>query len=267
MAGATVRSTKVARPKRKTELAIVSSQPPAEIFPALPALPVFEEHISALLGEVTGFACLTVDNFSTGAKWRGRAIELRNQIIAAFKPRKQAFDAAKEPTLEAENAYLAQINFEMGKVDGLCIGWHREVLRRADEEAETKRRAEIARQKKEREERVAEEHRKADVLTAWGDPEGANAAAQTARAIEAEIIVPPRPTAPEIPTYARGVRTAPKLIASIVNPSAVNRQFCIPSQSLVNAKVKTFSDFNKQPTDDQLTELATEIGGIKLEWS
>jgi hypothetical protein len=253
--------------RKKTEIEVVAhTQPPAEVFPPIPPLPVFAEHIGNLLAEVEGFKCANVDDFSRGAKWRSRAIDLRNQITAAYQPRKQAFDAAKQPAIDAEKADLAKVNLAVGNVDSQCIAWQREKKRKADEEAERQRQAEIARREQEKRERAEEQQRKADLLDAWGDPEGAKLAEQGAKDIEAEVVILPRPTTPGVPTYAKGVRTQPKLVASITNPSAVNRAFCIPSQALVNAKVKTFTDFNKKPTAEQIAELAAEIGGVSLEW-
>ena len=260
------RTAKKKREEENLPATVALAQPLAETFPPIPPLPVFEEHISGLLSEVNGFVCATEADFKEGASWRGRAVTLKNQIVAAFQPRKRAFDAAKQPTLDAESSYLNQVAVAIGLVDTKCIGWQREERRKADEEAARQRQAEIAKREKEKEERAAEELRKADFLNSWGDPEGAKAAEEVAKAIEAEVVIPPRQSTVDIPTYAKGVRTTPRLTASIVNPSAVNREFCIPSQSMVNAKVKTFSDFNHKPTEEQLKALSDEIGGIELNW-
>jgi len=238
--------------RKKNQLPAVNPQPPAESFPALPPLPVFDDHVDLLAKDVENFACQNEEDFKAGAAWRGRAVALRSQIEDNFKPRKRAFDDMKQPTLDAEKAYLTRINALVGSVDSRCIAWQREERRKADEEAERLRQEEVQR-------RTADQQRRAQILREFGEPE---AAAEE----ESKAIIPPRPCAPEVPTYAKGVRTAPKLVAVVVQPSKVKREYCQPAQSQINAEVQTFMRFNKHPTGEQIKELAEKIGGVELKW-
>jgi hypothetical protein len=233
---------------------------------ALPPLPVFDEHITNMLAEVKNFKCTGLEAFNRGKEWRPRATTLRDNIIQAFKPRKQTFDKAKQPTLDAENGYLNQLNTEIANITAKCTTWQREEQCKADAEKERKRQADIAEKERQRKAKADEEREAAKELEAWGDEEGAAEAQQEAKRIEDTPIIPERQTVAEVPKFAKGVRTKPKLVPHIVNPSEVARLFCVPSEMLIKAKVKTFVDYNQNPTEEQLTALAKEIGGIELKW-
>jgi hypothetical protein len=93
-------------------------------------------------------------------EWRPRATTLRDNIIQDLKPLKQAFDKAKQPTLDAldaENGYLNQLNTEIANITSKCTTWQREEQRKADAEKERKRQADIAEKEQQRKAKADEE--------------------------------------------------------------------------------------------------------------
>lgn len=226
---------------------------PTEL-PALPPTPVFDEHIANFLAQTAEFKeCTSRLDFENGKKLSAAGTRLKTQIVDSYRELKQAVDAIKTPILDAEKADIAKVNNEIARIDAPAIAWLREEQRlaqlKANQEAEERRQAKLKEQQEE-----------AQLLRDFGSEE-------EAKTVEAAPIPAERPhTVDTGLTYARGKRTALKLVATVIKPDAVKRVYCEPSARMIKAKVDSLLSANKQPSEEVIAALAKEIGGIKIEW-
>lgn len=222
-----------------------------EIIP--PSAPVFQGRTDSYLERVKEYRCKSAIDFERAKEYRGIGKALENEIIAHYKPIKQGIDASKQKVLDMERLDLAGVKQGLEILDNEAVAWKQEQDRLAQEEADRKK-------EEDRKRKEAEKQKEVDLLKEWGDPEGAKEVAQ-------EPIPPTRSvTASSGFTYARGVRTKPKLKARIIKPDAVKREFCTPDQQMINLKIGNHVSFCKNPTEEQIETWQDEIGGVELFW-
>lgn len=121
---------------------------------------------------------------------------------------------------------------------------------------EEQARIEAARRRQEEERRLAEAAR----LEAEGK-------AKEAEAVINEPIPAPRPTKFESPVpKVAGLSMRGKWKGKIVNPKAVKREYCDPTQWRIDMRIEEYTKYVKDPTDEQKAELCAEIGGVEMEF-
>ena len=243
----------------------VQPQNELEIFQRLPPLPVFDEALDTYLVRASGFRCDSRESFDAGKALATDGTRLKSQIVEAFKPRKQAFDQAKQPTLDAEREILAKVDVAVKSIDALATSWFNEQRIIAQRKAEEERLAELRRR---------EEARKAEV--ARMEAERAKAV-EIAEAWESEPVdippvvvpevVPPRPVKADLGfAYRKGARTKAQLKHRIVNPDAVAWEYRSADPVKIKAKIANYVNLVKDPDEEQVKKLAEDIGGVQLYW-
>jgi len=178
--------------------------------------------------------------------------QLIAKITAAHKPSIDAAHQAHKAAIALRDSHIEPINAALAIVQPLALAYKQEQDRKAAAEA-----ARIAEeQRKAREEAAIKD---AEFLEAWGDQDGADA-------VIAKATAPTRivPVAPAVPKVA-GLYTRKVWKARVVNRMAVNRQYCEPALTLINAKVANAFYKISQVTPEMVKAMEDEIGGVVLE--
>jgi hypothetical protein len=177
------------------------------------------------------------------------------QLIAKIKaefaePKRKADEAHKSITaMEKRTIEPVQRALDMASV--VALEYKRGQDRLAKEEAE---KVAQERRHQEEEKRLAE----AAQLEAQGK-------AEEAEAVIAAPIQTPRSTRfiTPVPKVA-GLSSRKKWKAKIIDPKAVNREYCQPWELAINAKVGNYFSWIKAPTAEQIKALEAEIGGVEI---
>ena len=242
----------------------VQPQNELEIFSRIPPLPVFDEQLDMYLTYATGFKCDSREQFDAGKVLASDGTKLKNQIIEAFKPRKQAFDQAKQPTLDAEREILAKLDQAVKLIDSMATAWFNEQRIIAQKKAEEERLAELRRREEARKAEVARleaERAKAVDLASWeSEP------VEIPPVVVPEV-VPPRPVKADLGfAYRKGAKTKPTLKFRIVNPDAVTAPYRSADPVKIKARISNYVNLVQEPDEEQIKKLAEDIGGVDLYW-
>ena len=249
----------------KPETALVAQpQNELEIFQRIPPLPVFDEQLDTYLIRATGFRCDSRQQFDLAKALAMDGTKLKLQYIEAFKPRKQFFDAMKQPTLDAEREVLTKLDQAVKLIDSLATSWINEQRVIAQKKAEEERLAELRRREEARKVEVARleaEREKAVEVAEWeSEP------VDIPPVVVPEVI-PPRPVKADLGfSYRKGARTKAQLKFRIVNPDAVAPSYRSADPVKIKAHIANYINLVKDPTEAQVKTLAEGIGGVELYW-
>ncbi len=207
------------------------------------SLTLIEQANSIIVCDATSYSF--AGNFIAGCK------ELIAEIEAAHEKAIQSAHKAHKEAIALRDRDLEPVETAMQQVASVALMWKTEQDRLAKAEQE---RQYQERTKAEQERQLKE----AEILEKFGDTEGAQRALDMA-------VIPARPTKFESPApKIDGLATRKTWKARIVNPHQVNRQFCLPDQTLCNRAVQSFMQFNRNPTAEQIKALEAEIGGVEI---
>lgn len=267
---------------------------PIEV-PALPPMPVFDEHIDTYLAKSENLIVCDQQSFEAAKALATEGVRLKQDVTTSFAPVTQAIDALKAPVLESRNGYIERIDKRVELIDASANSWKKEQDRIAQEEAnkrqqeelkrreearqakikeeEEKRQAEIKRRQEEREaeqKRLDEQAlRQAETNAEWGEPAVIQPVElppiEEPPPVHVPEVIPPRPVQADSGlSYRRGGSKKPTYKFEITDPDKVLRAFCSPDQQLINVKVKAYFKLIKEPTAEQISALEEEIGGGKI---
>ena len=251
----------------KPETALVT-QPQNElgIFQRIPPLPVFDEQLDTYLIRATGFKCDSREQFDAGKQLASDGTKLKNQYVEAFKPRKQFFDAMKQPTLDAEREVLAKLDQAVKLIDSHATAWINEQRIIAQKKAEEERLAELHRREEARKAEVArleaEREKAVELATAWASE---SETVEIPPLVVVPEVVPPRPVKADLGfAYRKGAKTKPTLKFKIVNPDDVAPAYRSADPVKIKARISNYVNLVKDPDEEQVKKLAQDIGGVEL---
>ena len=176
---------------------------------------------------------------------------LTKEIQAFFLPMKTAAFAAHRAVCEQENNTLKPVNQAMQAASAAALPWKQEQDRLAAAEAERRHMADVA-------------ARETNRLAAAAALEAQGKAVEAEAMLESALVEPRRIRVESAVPVVKGLSTQKKWKGRIVQPSLVNRQFCLPDQALINSKVQGFFAFVRDPSPEQIAALEAEIGGVSV---
>lgn len=205
----------------------------------------------AILDQARAIVVTNGDEYVSAGQFILDCKSLAKEIQAFFKPMKDKAFAAHRAICDQENNTLKPVNQAIEAAGKAALPWKQEQDRLAAIEAERLRQEAIKK-------RETAKLKEAEVLEAFGDTDGAQAALNQAVAEPRRFKV--ESTVPKV----AGLSTSKKWNGRIVAPSKVKLAYCLPDQSLINAKVQNFFAYIKDPTPEQIKALEEEIGGVEV---
>jgi hypothetical protein len=177
---------------------------------------------------------------------------LAAEIKAFFKPMKDKAFAAHRAICDQETNTLNPVNQAIKAAGDAALPWKKEQDRIAQEKANREYQEKL---KAMQEAKLKE----AQVLEAFGEPEAADKVLD-----EAKYFEPRRGKVESTVPKVAGLSTRKTWKGRIVKPHEVNRPFCMPDQTLVNMRIKSFFAYNPRATPEEIKALEVEIGGVEV---
>lgn len=176
---------------------------------------------------------------------------LVSEIKTFFKPMKDAAFQAHRTICDKETSVLKPVTLAIDAAGAAALPWKQEQDRKAREEAERVRQEEIAK-------RQEAKLKEAEVLEKFGETEQAEEVLQQA-------VVEPRRTKIEstVPKVT-GLSTRKKWTFRFTDPDKVAREYCEPDKQRIQAKVENYFAWIPRPTEEQIRQVADEVGGIEV---